>query len=243
MKTLRMALVLGLALAPAWATAADEATAQVRAAVEKLAPGTKIDTISPTAMPGMFQVAMGAEVLYVSGDGKYVFSGAMWDVGSGRNLTEDRQATYRRDVLNRFGPEQRFVFAAAEPKYKVTVVTALDCGYCRKLHEQVQAFNDVGITLEYLLLPRGGLDSPSYADSVSVYCAADRNNALTAAKRGEPIDAKTCPNPIRDEFIALQSLGIGTTPTVLAADGSLLGHYMTPGQMLGQLQARGAMAK
>lgn len=230
-----LAVILGATGATCWAGQAEED--QVRKAIAALAPDAIIESLQPAPMPGMYQALVAGTDVYVSADGKFLMTGALWDVSQKKNLTEGARSVRRKDALSAIGPEQRIVFAAAEPKHTITVFTDLDCGYCRKLHENMAAYNKAGISVEYLLFPRGGLDSPSFNNAVSVWCADDQKNALTLAKQGQLPPAKICPNPIREEFQLGQRIGVGSTPTIVTESGAMLLGYVPPEQLLAQLEA------
>ena len=42
------------------------------------------------------------------------------------------------------------VFRPEEVKHSITVFTDIDCGYCRKLHREISAYNDLGIEVRYM---------------------------------------------------------------------------------------------
>jgi thiol:disulfide interchange protein DsbC len=215
--------------------AADEAP--VRGAITKMAPAAKIESIAKSAMPGVYEAMIDGQIVYVSANGEFLLSGALWHVNDHKNLTEPRYAQRRAAALSAITPSERIVFAAAKPTHKITVFTDIDCGYCRKLHQQVQAFNDAGITIEYLLFPRAGVASPAYAQAVAVSCADDRNDALTQMMKGVTIAGAMCPNPVARTFEIGRSIGISATPTIVAEDGTLLGGYLEPGAVLAKLTA------
>lgn len=226
-----------LAIASGSAVAGNAEEDKVRAAITALVPDAKIESVRPSAMPGVYEALVGGGEVYISADGKFLLAGALWDVSGKTNLTEVARAVRRQKELVAIKPEQRIVFAAERPLHRITVFTDLDCGFCRKLHENVQAYNDAGISVEYVLFPRGGLDSPSYNAAVSVWCADDRKQALTLAKRGDPIAPKICPNPIREEYAIGHRIGIGSTPSIVTEDGRLLLGYIEPKQLLAQIDA------
>lgn len=214
---------------------ADEA--KVREAINTLVPQAKIDSVSDSALPGFSEVVLGGQVVYVSDDGRYVVSGAVFDVASKSNLTEARYAEIRRVALAKVPPSKRIIFAAKNPKHVVTVFTDIDCGYCRHLHQQMAGYNEAGITVEYLFFPRSGPGTESWNKAVAVWCAADSRAALTAAKNGEPIEMKTdCSNPVNDDFELGKQIGVSGTPAVITADGTQIGGYMEPPQMLARLE-------
>lgn len=230
-------VVMGLAFAGSAVAVDQRDETRVRQAIATLAPDAKIESLRPSAMPGVYEAVVGGTEVYVSADGKFLLTGALWDVGAAKNLTEQTRAVRRKDALATIGTEQRIVFAPEQPRHRITVFTDLDCGYCRKLHDEVAAFNEAGISVEYVLFPRGGMDSPSHAAAVSVWCADDRKQALTLAKRGEAVAPKICPNPIREEYQIGQRIGIASTPTIVTENGNLILGYVPPQQLLAQLDA------
>ncbi len=231
------------ALASTHALAADPAEQAVRTAIRTLVPDANIDSVNPSQMPGFYEVVLQGQVLYVSADGKYLMSGSLWDIAAKRDLTDARKAVLRRQVLDTVGSEKRIVFAAKEPKHTVTVFTDIDCGYCRRLHQQMAEYNSLGISVEYLFFPRAGVGSDSFRKAESVWCAADRNAAMTKAKSGEPLEDKTCANPIAEEFELGHKVGVAGTPAVITEDGTQIGGYLAPDQMISRLEQLKSGAK
>ena len=149
----------------------------------------------------------------------------------------------RRQALAKLPMSERIVFAPEHPKYTVTVFTDIDCAYCRALHKHIAQFNRDGIAVDYVFWPRTGIKAvpsgkptSSYLKAVSVWCASDRKTAFTEAKEGHDPKPATCPNPVADEFHLGERIGIDGTPTIIAADGTVLGGYVTPSQLLQMLQ-------
>ncbi len=219
--------------APVAASSAGDAA--IRAALIKAMPDSKVDSIKPSPIAGFKEVAVGGRVLYVSADGRYLIQGSLFDLNTRTSLTETSQAQIRRAILAKVGPERRIIFAAANPKHRVTVFTDIDCGYCRKLHQQIADYNKLGISVEYLFYPRTGLGTESAEKAISVWCSADRRKAMTDAKNDRPVPKKTCTNPIAADYELGQSMGFDGTPAVYAADGSQIGGYLAPVQMLAVL--------
>lgn len=239
----RLMLGLLLALVAGGTLAADPAEQKVQDAIKTLVPDARIDSITRSELPGFYEVVLGGQPLYVSADGRYLISGALWDIGAKRNLTEARLAGLRKSTLDAVGADQRIVYPASQPKHVITVFTDIDCGYCRRLHQQMAEYNNAGITVEYLFFPRAGIGSESYDKAVSVWCASDRNAALTKAKNGEAVENKTCPNPIASQFDLGHKVGVSGTPAVIAEDGTQIGGYLTPEQMIARLDQIKASAK
>jgi len=164
--------------------------------------------------------------------------GALYDTKSKRDLTASRLAVDTKRKVDAVPTDKRIVFApSGKPKYKVTVFTDIDCGYCRKLHSQIAEYNQRGIELDYLFFPRSGLNTPSYDKAVSVWCAKDRKGAFTAAKSGANPAPLKCDNPVAEQFTLGTQVGVNATPAIYAPDGTHIGGYLPPDEMLSRLQS------
>lgn len=234
---LKSFLAAAALLAAGSTLAQDGADERVRTAIKALVPEARIDTVEKSVLPGFYEVVMGGQMIYVSADGKYVVSGVVWDAAARKNLTEGRYAGIRKSALANIPADKRIIYPAKNAKYSVTVFTDIDCGYCRRLHQELAQYNERGITIEYLFFPRAGKGSESWNKAVSVWCAADPNSALTAAKNGETVPTKTdCNNPVEADYDLGQKIGVSGTPAVISADGTQIGGYLPPDQMLARLQ-------
>jgi thiol:disulfide interchange protein DsbC len=216
--------------------------AAVRAALLKAVPGAQIDSIKPSIIPGYREVAVGGKVVYVSADGRYLMQGSLVDLNTRDNLTEVSEGALRRGQLDAVPRNRRIVFSPPNPKYRITVFTDIDCGYCRKLHAQINDYMKEGISVEYLFFPRAGIGSESFNKAVSVWCAADQRKALTEAKLDKPITKRTCTNPVTKDYALGQRVGVDGTPAIFAADGTQLGGYLPPDEMLARLDRAAARA-
>ena len=189
--------------------------------------GFEIDSVNPTPVDGLYEVVTGGQVIYLSEDGGFVLNGTLIDLTDGQNLTEVRQSELRLDAIEKLGEQQMIVFEPEQAaKHTVTVFTDIDCGYCRKLHQEIASYNKAGIKVRYLMFPRSGIDTPSYDKAVSAWCADDPKQALTRAKRGEAIESKTCQNPIKDQYELGVALGVRGTPAIVLDNGQLVPGYV-----------------
>jgi thiol:disulfide interchange protein DsbC len=227
---------------PAATAKAAPGEAAIRAAVAKAIPGVKIDRIAPSPLPGFREVALNGRVVYVSDDGQLLVQGSLIRLADRHNLTDASEAVLRRGVLAAVGSDRRIEFPAARPLHRVTVFTDIDCGFCRKLHSQIAAYNAAGITVDYLFFPRAGIHSESYDKAVSVWCARDQRQALTDAKLDHPITKRTCANPVAADFELGQRVGVDGTPAIYLDDGTQIGGYLSPEEMLAALQRHAAEA-
>jgi thiol:disulfide interchange protein DsbC len=228
-----LCILLGV-LAGAATAATPEET--VRDAMAKLAPQVKIDAVQESSVPGFHEAIVGNQFLYVSKDGRHVLDGSAFDAANQRDLTEGARARQRLAGLARIGDDQRIVFAPAKATRKVTVFTDIDCPFCRRFHEQIARYNELGIAVEYVFLP---LDIHPGADrkAEAVWCAKDRRAAFTAAMGGADTGTATCANPVAETSRIAREIGITGTPTTLAPDGSRVAPQvaMNPDQLAAEL--------
>ncbi|MEO9080143.1 MAG: DsbC family protein [Rhodanobacter sp.] len=231
--------------APASNSAVSPAVAKmVQQAIHKLSSKVEVDSIQQSPLPGFYQVIASGQMVYVSADGKYLMHGDLVDLSSQRNVGDAGWARYRKEQLAKVPAAQRIVYAPTNPKYTITVFTDVNCGFCRALHEHIAAFNKEGIAVEYLAWPREGVlttsgkPTPTYTEMVSVWCAKDRKAAFDIAKTGKAPPPLSCSNPVKDQFDLGLKLGVSGTPTIYGPDGTVLGGYVTPEQLLQALKAR-----
>jgi thiol:disulfide interchange protein DsbC len=209
--------------------------AAIRASIQKAVPGATIDSIKASPIPGYREVAIGGKVVYVSADGRYLLQGSLVELASRENLTQVSEGALRRGVLDAVPRNRRIVFSPPKPKYRITVFTDIDCGYCRKMHAQINDYMKAGISVEYLFFPRAGVGSESFNKAISVWCAPDQRKALTDAKMDKPVAKRTCANPVTMDYALGQKVGVDGTPAIFAADGTQLGGYLEPSEMLARL--------
>ena len=190
-------------------------------------PGVSLDNISPSPVSGISEVQVGPRLFYVTNDGKYLLQGSLIDLATRVDVSEERRKGIRLDAINAVGEENMIVFPAREQRHTITVFTDIDCGYCRKLHNEIQQYNDKGITVRYMMFPRSGVDTPSYNKAVAVWCEKDRQDALTRSKAGEQLKGgSNCANPVQQHYELGQMIGVRGTPALVLDDGEMLPGYI-----------------
>lgn len=219
----------------AGAGAVDPAIAAVSAQIA----GSKPEEFRATPVAGIFEYRHGAEIIYVTQDGRYAFTGDMFSMGDRVNLTEARRKELRLKLLADLPESSMVIFAAQQPKYTITVFTDIDCGYCRKLHSQMAEYNRRGITVRYLAFPRNGPGTESWTKAQQVWCAPDRKDAMTRAKLGEALHVARCDDPVARDYALGRAMGISGTPGILTSSGDMLPGYLPPDELVGELRGSG----
>jgi thiol:disulfide interchange protein DsbC len=221
------------------AGAEQQAPADPRVALLKLLPaGSKLEDLRPSPIPGIYEFMQGADISYLTADGKYFIDGNVYDMKSRDNLTEALRSHARVALINAVPESEMVIFAPANPKYTVTVFTDVDCAYCRKLHSEIAELNRLGIRVRYVFFPRSGPGTESWKKAEVVWCSPNRNDALTRAKAGAALDMnRTCsPTPVKREYELGQSLGIRGTPAIITENGDFISGYMPPRELLAELK-------
>lgn len=199
---------------------------KVRERLATTFPGSAAGEIIASPVKGLYEVMIGPKVLYISADGRYLMRGEIVDLETEENLTEPRQNEAQRVAVDKVGEENMLIFGSKDLKHTLTVFTDIDCGYCRKLHGEMESYNEAGIRIRYLFFPRAGVNSESYKKAVSVWCSEDQKDAMTKAKTGANIEMKVCDNPVKNHMALGQLLGVRGTPAMVLEDGRLLPGYV-----------------
>ena len=223
--------------APTPAAVPAASSAAELAAVASRLPGAKPEDLRVTPVPGIYEFRRGAELVYVTADGRYGFAGDLYRLGDRANLSDVRRRELRLALIDAVPESSMVVFAPPAPKYTITVFTDVDCSYCRALHKQIAEYNRLGVKVRYMFFPRSGPNTESWSKAEQVWCSPDRRAALTAAKLGNPLKGAVCkPNPIADQYALGHSIGLDGTPGIVTEQGELLPGYEPPDDLLKELQ-------
>ncbi len=237
-------LLLGVVLFTAGTASAAEATSdpaieKIRAVLAKRLGDINLDNVQASPVPGLYEVLIGARLYYVSADGRYFIQGKMTDLETGKDLTEEKVSAARKKLIDAVDEKDKIVFGTGKEKHVIDVFTDIDCGYCRKLHSQVDQYNKEGIEVRYMAYPRAGVNSESGRKAISVWCADDRKKAMSEAKQGKSVEEKTCDNPVAEQFTLGRVVGVSGTPALVLENGELIPGYVPPKRLRQLLDARG----
>ncbi|MDL4864876.1 DsbC family protein, partial [Halomonas elongata] len=184
-----------------------------------------------TPMADLFEVRLETgETFYTNAEGNYFLVGDLYEnTDAGLvNLTEQARNAERTARLDEIPDDQRVTFRGTEdPEARVVVFTDTTCPYCQRLHEEIPRFNELGIEVDYLAFPRGGMNSPGAREMERIWCAGNPSEALSAAFRDEsPESDATCDNPVEEQYHLGLELGVQGTPAIILPDGSLVSGYV-----------------
>ena len=203
--------------------------------LNELFPNIEVTSVNKTPIENLYQVLIGTDVIYMTADGKFVLKGELIDIDMRTNLSEITRSSARAELLKAIDKTEYIEFSAENSQDNIYVFTDVDCGYCRQLHQDVAELSANAITVRYLAYPRAGITSPTYKTMVSIWCAENRQQALTDAKNGVRVAGKDCANTVAQQYALGGNLGVRGTPAIFLEDGTLLPGYVTPSAMLEKL--------
>ncbi len=217
--------------------AEDAALEEVRGKIGEMFDEIAPENVNRSPVQGWYTIQKGSVVAYVSEDGRYLLQGDLIDLDKQVNLSEMSRNGARRDLVAGISDDQTIRFTPAEVQHRVTIFTDIDCTYCRKLHSQIDEYMAAGIEVRYMLYPRNGPASRSWKTAEQVWCARDRNKALTAAKQDQEFESLKCDaSTVSKHYMLGQDVGLTGTPAIVFDDGTLVSGYLPPAALASRLQ-------
>lgn len=216
--------------AVAESTSGDTLAPKLVERLKAVRPDLPIESVATTPLAGIYALELpGGSTIYGTQDGNYLFVGDLYQLTDQAlvNVTESGRDGRRQELLAALDKDSMIAFPPQGPvKATLNVFTDVDCGYCRKLHQEVPELNAMGIAVRYLAYPRAGIGSGSYDKVVSAWCAADQQTAITRLKMGQALTPATCANPVADHYELGKQMGVTGTPAIVLESGRLLPGYM-----------------
>ncbi len=196
--------------------------------------GLTATSVKQSKVGGLLEVVTDRGLFYITENGQYLVHGKMFDIKDDIvNETENSLTKVRVAGVQEF-KDSMITFPAKNEQHRVTVFTDTTCGYCRKMHSQMQAYNDLGITVQYLAFPRSGVQGPTFKELNAIWCADNQQQSLTKAKNGERMDlakVKSCQAPIAEHYALGMKVGVNGTPSIVLENGTMLPGYQDPEQL------------
>jgi thiol:disulfide interchange protein DsbC len=213
-KTTLFAVLTAVTLG-AWA---QEATIRKNLA-ERLPNLPKIDEISKTPMPGLFEVRFnGTDLFYTDAQGNFLLQGSLIDTRSRVDLTEQRVNKLTAIAFADLPIKDAFTIVRGNGKRKMAVFEDPNCGYCKRFERDRAPLDNV--TVHLFLYPILGADSAE--KSRNIWCAKDKAKAWNDWMLEDitPAEAKCDTAPLQRNVEFGRKARITGTPTIIFADGS-----------------------
>ena len=214
----------------------------IREGLKNILPdGAVIELIEPSPIPGIYAVYYGdLQPIYVTQDGSFFIYGDIYkiNINSISNITEKSVAERRKLILQNIPSEELISFKSSNEQFSVIVFTDVDCGYCRKLHNQIDEYNSLGISINYAAFPRSGIGTSAFTKMVGAWCSDNPKDSMTKLKNNSTLDISFCENqPVSKQYIIGKKLGVDGTPAIFSMDGEMFPGYIEPEELLLRLKS------
>lgn len=218
-------ILLSLFIGSAHASKAD-----VLKTLEKLGYDETNSKISDSPISNMKKALTPDGTFYITDDGKFLTQGPIYNMqGSTPENIENSTNLKLIDSIKK----DAIVYKAKDQKYVIYVFTDYTCTYCKKLHEEINSYLDLGISVHYFAFPRQGLNSQVAIDMQSIWSAKDRKAAFDNAYKGGKISPAASMVPfVEMQFDIGRQLGISGTPAMVLPNGQLLAGYVPAEQLI-----------
>ncbi len=192
---------------------------QIRTEIQKrLGTSANVRNVTPSPIPGLFEVQVNNEIFYTDSNAKYLIQGEMVELASGNNLTTKRQEDINRIKWSDLPQAQAFKVVRGNGSRQIAVFSDPNCGYCKRLEKTLQQLDNV--TIYNYLIPI--LSADSALKSKQIWCAADQQKVWNDWMLNNlgPSGKSDCANPIDKNLTLAKNYGINGTPTIFFTDGS-----------------------
>lgn len=192
---------------------------QVRTELQKkIGANTKIKSVSPSPIPGVYEVLVGNDVFYTDANSKYLIQGEIIEIATGKNITEQKQADLNRIKWSELNPSNALKAVRGNGSRQLAIFSDPNCGYCKRLEKSLQQLDNV--TIYTYLIPI--LSPDSAQKSKQIWCSADpQKTYIDWMINGiAPSGKSDCSTPLDKNMAFAKTYGITGTPTIFFTDGS-----------------------
>lgn len=232
----RSLLAATLCLAALSHSVADEATIR-RNIAQRLPSFPPIDEVSRTAIPGLYELRFGGDLMYTDENGDYLIQGNMLDTKARVDVTQARLDKINAVDFGSLPLQDALVWKQGTGARKLVVFADPNCGYCKKFETELQQVQN--ITVYTFLMPILGGNSPEMA--LNVWCAKDNatvwRNWMIQGQRPQRVMGHCDDGALARNLALGKKLHISLTPMLFFEDGKRFKGGMEPAQLERQLQA------
>jgi len=197
--------------------APEEVLAQVRQRFESRFPGLEVSDVALTPFDGLYEVRIGAELLYTDREVGYVMQGALIDARTRQDLSAQRLASLSQAPFDSLPLQWAVKQVKGDGSRRMAVFEDPNCGYCKRLHQTLEHVDNV--TVYTLLFPILSPDSREKARDV--WCAPDQARAWRDwMLQARPPARAECETPIKDILALGRKLMVQGTPAIFFQDGT-----------------------
>lgn len=212
------AVQMALAQAP---STPQQVESTIRRALGDRLPGLgRVDEVTRSPLPGLYEVRVGTDLFYTDAEGNYLITGYILDTRARRNLTEERIEKLLAIDFDELPLRDAFTIVRGNGKRRIAVFEDPNCGYCKRFEKDLQKLDNV--TIHMFLFPILGPSSEQR--SRNIWCAKDRSRAwfdwMLRDVAAPAADAACDHSALARNIEFGRRHKITGTPTIFFADGS-----------------------
>jgi thiol:disulfide interchange protein DsbC len=187
---------------------------------ERIPQLPKIDEVTRTPIPGLYEVRIGTDIYYADEKGDHLIQGSLIDTRTKVNLTDARIDKLTAVTFAELPLKDAVVIKQGSGQRRLAVFVDPNCGYCKRFERDLQAVKDV--TIYTFLYPILGADSTAKARDI--WCAKDAAKTWRSWMIDGATPAKTmgkCDTTALDRNLEFgQKYRVQGTPAVFFEDGT-----------------------
>ena len=229
-------VIVATLLALVQPASADEAAIR-KTIAERMPDFPKIDEVTKTPIPGVYELRVGSEIFYSDETGNHLIDGQLIDTRSRNNLTEARLNKINAIDFASLPIKDALVWKSGSGARRMVVFADPNCGYCKRFERDLQRVKDV--TVYTFLLPILGGDSPE--KSRNIWCAKDNTRAWLNWMLEGTVPPRTMgecdSSAIERNTLLARKHRVNGTPAVVFEDGKRIPGAMSTEQIEKQLVA------
>ena len=187
----------------------------------------------------LYLVNVQQQTFFTSSDGRYLYLGQVIDTLEKVDLLEVAKQSKRKQQIASIPRSQLLSYQAENEHHVITVFTDIDCPFCRKLHQNIPELNSRGVTVDYVMIPRGTKGTGAFNKTAQLLCAKNANRAMDQAMHTGNANGKkqttACDSKLNQQIQLARTFGFSSTPTILLENGKALAGLITPDELMNEL--------
>ena len=204
-----------------------------------------IKVLGELPLKGFYEVLLDGQHVVVDESGQYILLGGIIDLATREDVAKIHHNKGRSErAKNAIAklPQDIFVSYAPKGEVKGTVYVYSDpnCGYCKKVHKEVDQYMAAGIEVKYIPYPIFG--QKSVEQTKQMMCADNPEEAMTELMFGTDKGkyAKASYSKVCSQLVSLGSasgkgLGITGTPYIYLSTGQVIAGYQSATVIINEL--------
>jgi len=220
----RTLLVLLLSISLAHAAEADKTAATIKDTLQKNYAQLigSVEQVNKSPIPGLYEVVTSDHIFYTDKNAQYIIDGSLFDLKMRRNVTEDRSRVLFAVDFSKLPLDLAIKKVKGNGSRKMAYFTDPNCGYCKKLEQELKSVDNV--TLYLFLYP---IFEGSAEKVQGIWCSDNKVKAWDDLMlNGVQPAAGKCEVPSAKVLALGKKLHVNGTPALIFANGVLNPGYM-----------------